>query len=243
MKTNGWKVFCLWGCLVGAGFLPRAAVAQVAPDYLEALDRSVYMEQADLRMELYKDGEVVRWYEMTFFRKGDKMRMEFTGPATEKGRRMLNDNTSLWMYLPRTSKVMKLPFKQSFMGSDASNTDLMRMAFQKDYKITRTGALPGGLVELELKAVNLEVAYDKVIVWFDPVKKVPVKQEMYSLSDKLIKTLCYETCERVEGSYIPATFSIREELKKHTLTRMYYTHIRKKGAKPDAFFTLASLKR
>lgn len=152
-------------------------------------------------------------------------------------------NILIWMYLPRTSKVMKLPFKQSFMGSDASNGDLMRMCFKNDYEIVNVTQKDNELVELELKAKDLEVAYNKVIIQYDTKKRVPVKQEMYSLSSKLIKTMFYEDIVQIDGSYVPSTIIIREELQRNTQTKMYYTNIKKKNSKPTEFFTLGSLRR
>lgn len=215
----------------------------LADNYLEQLDKSFYAEYAVMKMEMHKDNKMMRHYEMEYYRQGDKMRMEFTAPATEKGRRMLNDNTSLWMYLPRTSKIMKLPFKQSFMGSDASNIDLMRMSFRNDYEIETVSNQGKGIVVLYLKAKNAEVAYDKTVVEFDTRKKVPIKQEMYSISGKLIKTIFYENPILVDGLYFPSTMIIKEELQKNTETKIYYSDIRKKTNRPAEYFTLGALKR
>jgi len=212
------------------------------PDYLELLDNALYLEFTNMKMEVGKNEKVMKYYEMEFFRSGDKMRMEFTGPAIEKGRKMLNDNSSLWMYLPRTSKTIKLPFKQAFMGSDASNTDLMRMVFKKDYEITYVD-IQDNMAELELKAKDLEVAYNKVKIWLDMNKKVPVKQEMYSLSGKIIKTISYENIIKVGNDYIPSLMIIKDELQKNSFTRLYYNNIKKRNDKPSEFFTLGSLKR
>ncbi|MCK9435845.1 MAG: outer membrane lipoprotein-sorting protein [Synergistaceae bacterium] len=213
------------------------------PDYLFDLDKSIYIEYATMRMEMLKNDRVVRYYDMEFYRSDNKMRMEFTAPASEKGRRMLNDNSSLWMYLPRTSKIMKLPFKQSFMGSDASNADLMRLCFKNDYEIVNNTDKGNAVVQLELKAKDLEVAYSKVILLYDTKRKVPIEQEMFSLSNKLIKTMFYEDIMKIGDTYIPCTIRIKEELQKNTETKMYYTNIKKENSKPAEFFTLGSLRR
>lgn len=217
--------------------------AQQGTDYLTLLDRLLYSEQSHIRMEIVKNGKLLKSYEMDFFRQGDKMRMEFMAPATEKGRRMLNDNTSLWMYLPRTSKVVKLPFKQSFMGSSASNADLMRMNFSNDYEVTGVEKGDGQTVVLTLVAKDFEVAYNQTKVWFDTGKQVPFRQEMYSLSGKLIKTLLYEEPVQVDGVFIPSVLTIHEELQAHMVTTLYYTAISRKGNKPAEYFTLGALKR
>lgn len=213
------------------------------PDYLGLIDRSLYTEQSVVRMEVFKNDKMLKYYDLVFYRMGDNMRMEFGGPASEKGRRMLNDNSNLWMYMPRTSKVMKLPLKQSFMGSDASNRDLMKVAFKKDYDLVKVTGQGESVIVLELKAKDLSVSYNKVSVYFDAVKKAPLKQEMFSLSGKLIKTILYENLTVVDGQYIPAVLKIRDELQKNTLTVMYYKDMKLKGSKPAEFFTLGSLKK
>lgn len=237
------KLFILTSILISSLFFSEDAISQSSSDYLEDLDQSMYMEYATMKMEMYKNDNVVTYYEMEFYRSGNKMRMEFTAPAVEKGRRMLNDNSSLWMYLPRTSKVMKLPFKQSFMGSDASNADLMRMCFKNDYEVLDVRVKDNETLELELKAKNLDVAYNKVVVQYDSKRKIPVKQEMFSLSDKLIKTILYKDVVRVQGKYVPSTMIIKEELKKNTMTKLFYKNIKKQNRQPVEYFTLGSLKR
>lgn len=237
------KLFILTSILISSLFFSEDATSQSSPDYLEDLDQSMYMEYATIKMEMYKNDKVVSFYEMEFFRSDNKMRMEFTMPAVEKGRRMLNDNSSLWMYLPRTSKVIKLPFKQSFMGSDASNADLMRMCFKNDYEVVDIREKDNDTLELELKAKDLDVAYNKVIIQYDNKRKIPVKQEMFSLSDKLIKTILYENVVQAGGKHIPSTMIIKEELKKNTMTKLSYTNIKKQNKQPVEYFTLGSLKR
>jgi outer membrane lipoprotein-sorting protein len=180
---------------------------------------------------------------MESYRQGDKLRMEFNNPATERGRRMLSDSSNLWMYLPRTSKVMKLPIKQSFMGSDASNRDLMRMAFKKDYSIAKITKKGGGVIELELKAKDASISYDKMVITMDKNKMTPLKQEMYSLSGKLIKTMNYENIVLVDGIYIASTFTITDEIQKDTMTKLTYSDMKRKNNKPSEFFTLASIKK
>jgi outer membrane lipoprotein-sorting protein len=210
------------------------------PDYLYLLDKAMYMERAELRMEMYENGKMVNHYEMAFFRSGNKIRMEFTAPAAEKERRMLSDNASLWMYLPHTSKVMKLPFGQSFMGSDASNSDLMRMNFRSDYELVEVRKMgEENLVALRLKAKDLEVAYPEVSLVYDTQRNVPIQQEIYSLSGELVKAIRYGDIVRQGEEYIPSTMMIKEG--KNTLTRLIYSGILKESEQPAGFFTPTSL--
>jgi len=221
------------------------AIAQISnnTDYLGQMDKALYLEYAEMRMEVYKNDKLLKYYGMEFYRRGEKMRMEFLEPATEKGRRMLNDESNLWMYMPRTSKVMKLPLKQAFMGSDASNRDLMRMAFQKDYEIISIQPGDENQILLELKAKDGSISYHKMVVCFDTVRQVPLRQEMYSISDKLIKTMEYTYEKQADGSWTCQSMVIRDELLKNSLTKMYYRGVKRKNDKPNVFFTLGSVKQ
>lgn len=212
-------------------------------DYLGQMDKALYLEYAEMRMEVYKNDKLLKYYGLEFYRRGEKMRMEFLEPATEKGRRMLNDESSLWMYMPRTSKVMKLPLKQAFMGSDASNRDLMRMAFQKDYEIISIQPGDENQLLLELKAKDGSISYHKMVVCFDLVRQVPLRQEMYSLSGKRVKTMEYTYEKQADGSWACDTMVIRDELLKNSWTKMYYQRVKRKNDKPDVFFTLGSIKQ
>jgi len=213
------------------------------PDYLSLIDKALYVEYAETKMEVFKNEKLLKYYEMELYRSGSKMRMEFTGPATEKGRRMLNEETNLWMYMPRTSKVMKLPLKQAFMGSDASNRDLMRCDFKRDYEIINITEGKDNLMLLELKAKDLSVSYHKVIIHYDNIRQLPVRQEMYSLSDKLIKIIEYVYEKDANGKYDPSQIIIKDELLKNSLTKMYYYKVKRTNNKPAVFFTLGSIKQ
>ncbi|MDR0506814.1 MAG: outer membrane lipoprotein-sorting protein [Dysgonamonadaceae bacterium] len=212
-------------------------------DYLDVIDRSLYIEKANLKMEIYKNDKLIKYYKMEFYRHEEKMRMEFTEPAVEKGRRMLNDNSNLWMYLPRTSKVVKLPFKQSFMGSDASNRDLMKVSLKKDYEVTNIVHHSDSIVKIELKAKDLSVSYNKVVLTFDAKRQVLLQQEMYSLSGKIITTMMYENIVKIDDIFMPTIIVIKNELSKDSITKLYYSNIQRKSEKNIEYFSLDALKK
>lgn len=213
------------------------------PDYLGIMDKVLYVEYADIRMEVYKNDKLMKYYGIEFYRKDVKMRMEFVEPAVEKGRRMLNEESSMWMYMPRTSKVIKLPLKQAFMGSDASNRDLMRLEFSKDYDMIGKEQLDDTMLQLELKAKDLSVSYNKVVILFDQKRNLPLKQEMFSLSGKLIKTIEYTYKNQPDNTCFLYEMLIKDELLKNSLTKMYYENCKRRHENPAVFFTLGSLKQ
>ncbi|MDF4221068.1 outer membrane lipoprotein-sorting protein [Maribacter sp. M208] len=211
-------------------------------NYLELMDKCLYIEYANLRMDIYKKDKVVKFYDMISYRVGEKMRLEFVEPATERGRKMLNDESNLWMYLPRTSRVMRLPLKQSFMGSDASNRDLMRMSYQRDYDIIKIEETTEEVI-LILKAKDLTVSYNKVVLRINKDKMSPVKQEMFSLSNKLLKTIVYENHIVLDDIGFPTTYTIVDNLLNDSKTIMQYSNAKRKNNIAKEFFTLGSIRR
>ncbi|MDR0749559.1 MAG: outer membrane lipoprotein-sorting protein [Tannerellaceae bacterium] len=221
----------------------NVSVQATEPDYLALIDKSLYVEYAGIRMEVYKNDKLIKYYRIEFYRKEAKMRMEFVEPAVEKGRRILNDESNMWMYMPRTSKVIKLPLKQSFMGSDASNRDLMRIEFAKDYDLVAGEQPDGAILHLELKAKNLSVSYNKVVVLFDPKRNIPLSQKMFSLSGKLIKTIEYIYKAQPDNTLYMNEMIIKDELMGNSFTKMYYENCKRRQNRPEVFFTLGSLKQ
>ncbi|MDR3142719.1 MAG: outer membrane lipoprotein-sorting protein [Tannerellaceae bacterium] len=219
------------------------SVQAAGPDFLALIDKSLYVEYAGIRMEIYKNNKLIKYYGIEFYRKEAKMRMEFVEPAVEKGRRILNDESNMWMYMPRTSKVIKLPLRQAFMGSDASNRDLMRIEFAKDYDLVAGEQPDGAILQLELKAKSLSVSYNKVVVFFDPKRNIPLGQKMFSLSGKLIKTIEYIYKEQPDNTLYMSEMIIKDELMNNSFTKMYYENCKRRQNKPDVFFTLGSLKQ
>ncbi len=223
------------------------ALAQDATpdDILSELDKnffSVDMEY-DMEMKIYKKDKVKRTYTMRVFKKGNKLRLDILTPNIEKDRKVLNDGENLWMFLPRSSKLIKLPFKQTFMGGDASNRDILRISLIDDYNIAGLARSADSLLTLSLEAKDLSKAYNQVDFALNESDLIPSKQEMKSLSGKVIKTIVYDDIELVNGNPFPTGFTIVNELRKDTKTEFRYYNFSEGESKPDSFFTTAALSK
>ena len=49
-------------------------------------------------------------------RKGDKMLIIFVEPPSQRGQVFIRDGDDMWMYLPRSKKVMRVGTKDDFYG-------------------------------------------------------------------------------------------------------------------------------
>ncbi len=91
-------------------------------------------------------------------------------PKKDKGITFLKVDNSMWQYIPRIEKVMKIPASmmlQSWMGSDLTNDDLVKESSMiQDYTATLLEETP------ELFTVSLLPKEDAPVVWGKIVMKI-----------------------------------------------------------------------
>src|SRR5947209_5031724 len=68
----------------------------------------------------------------------DKSLVEFRSPASEQGRYLLMLRDAMWMYMPNTSRPIRISPLQRLMG-EASNGDVARTNYTVDYTAQLAG--------------------------------------------------------------------------------------------------------
>ncbi len=212
---------------------------------LEELDKNFFSLNMEfvMEMKILKKEKVKRTYEMKVVKKDKKMRLDILRPSIERDRRVLNDGDNLWMYLPRSSKLIKIPSKQAFLGGDASNRDILRISLVQDYELLGEVEEIDGQLLLRLKAKDLKTSYNKVNFYLEKKTGFPIRQEMLSLSGQPIKIIKYDKFVEFEGSHFPSEVTILDQLKKDSKTIFTYSDMTKGTDKTDIFFTTASLSK
>jgi len=218
-----------------------------ASELLNHIELNIFSTQLqyDLTLDIVKKDKVIKHYKMKTYKKGKKLRIEFVEPPVEEGRRMLNDGENFWMYLPRSSKLIRLPANQSFMGSNASNRDIMRISYIDDYLIDSVyfQKKESDTLVIELKANNLAISYNKLALYVERNQKIPLKQEFFSLSGKLLKEMVFSDFKKVGSFLFPQKVTIIDYLNKETTTILWFDNIVRDGTFTDSFFTIGSLKQ
>src|ERR1700758_4293105 len=107
-----------------------AALASAAPNPLQILKevdafRNPYNSfEVDITLRSFSnDKETDTWNMKVSGRDGDKSLVEFVSPAIEKGKYLLMLRDAMWIYLPNTSRPLRISPLQRLMG-DASNGDV-----------------------------------------------------------------------------------------------------------------------
>ena len=175
---------------------------------------------------------------------------EYLSPAREQGTKMLKLEDKLWIYSPGTDRTIQISghmLKQSVMGSDLSYEDILDdKKLTEYYDAVVTGeeeidARPTWIVELTAKTAD--VAYDMRRIWVDQERRVPLRQELYAKSGKLLKRLSLTDVAKIEGRWFPRKMVFKDMLKDGEGTEFIITDIRFDVPIPPELLTKASLKK
>jgi outer membrane lipoprotein-sorting protein len=180
----------------------------------------------------------------------DKSFTEYLSPASEKGTKMLKLEKQLWIYAPGTDRTIQLSghmLRQSVMGSDLSYEDMMddrKLTEVYDAVITEeTQVGDRRAILLTLTAKVPDAAYHTQKMWVDAVRFVPLKQELYAKSGKMLKQMEMKDIIQVQGRWFPSTVVYKDMLKQGDGTEFRITKILFDQDIPEYLFTKASLKQ
>ena len=148
---------------------------------------------------------------------------EYLSPPREAGTKMLKVGNKLWTYSPQTDRVIQISghmLRQSVMGSDMSYNDMMEdRPLVELYEATLEGSIEidgrdHWIMLLEAKVKGL--SYPKRRAWIDKEYLLPMKEELYAKSGKLLKTSTMDGIKKVQRRWFPSRFIYKDELKRNS---------------------------
>jgi outer membrane lipoprotein-sorting protein len=237
-------------CAVFITFFINIAQAQVpADEVLKSANGFVNFPSSitKMRMQVVRKGKVESEYLMNVKKlDSERMRIEFSLPIREKGRRILRVGGKMWMFLPDLGKPIVISARQSFLGSSFSNGDLLRTDLVLDYSasLLREEMLSGVAVQvLELKAKSVDVAYDRVLLWVDKTNKRPIRQEFFTLSGKRIKVMTLSSPLSFGKTTANSIMKVESDLNKDEYTVLTIVELSVNQKLPAALFQKDSFDR
>ena len=176
---------------------------------------------------------------------------EYLSPPREAGTKMLKDGDKLWTYSPQTDRVIQISghmLRQSVMGSDMSYKDMMEDRPLMDlYEATLESSVEidgrdHWIVLLTAKVKGL--SYPMRRAWIDKEYLLPMKEELYAKSGKLLKTSTMDGIKKVQGRWFPSRFIFKDELKRNSKgTEWIIDDIQFDVEIPDSRFSKALLRK
>jgi outer membrane lipoprotein-sorting protein len=180
----------------------------------------------------------------------DKAFSEYLSPAREQGTKMLKDGDNLWIYDPNTDRTIQISgnmLKQSVMGSDLSYEDMMEETnLQDSYSALVTGEKTYEGRDcwiLQLAAKKADVTYQKVTLFVDKERFLPLYEERFAKSGKLLKTTKVLEVMQTGGRWYPKKVLYKDELKDGKGTIFIVNNVQFDLKVPAHIFTKAALKR
>jgi len=180
----------------------------------------------------------------------EKSFTEYLSPAREKGTKMLMLEDNLWMYSPLTDRIIQISghmLRQSLMGSDLSYEDMMedpKLTNHYNAEVTGTETIDGrSCWVVELIARTTDVAYYKRKMWVDKKRSIPLREELYAKSGKLLKKTDLKDIVNIQGRWFPKRIIFNDMLKKGDGTEFIIETIEFDVDIPDFRFTKAALRK
>jgi len=175
---------------------------------------------------------------------------EYLSPPREKGTKMLKIKKQLWIYHPDTDRIIKIAghmLRQSVSGSDLSYEDFLESTSLKtDY----SAELEENEIinEIDCYVLNLfakdeTIAYQKRKLWIDKNKFVPVKQELFGKSGKLLKKIEMFDFKKHDNRWYPQKMVFKDMLKKGDGTEILTDFIEFDEKIPESVFSKSSLRK
>lgn len=153
----------------------------------------------------------------------DKAFTEYLSPPRESGTKMLKIQDKLFTYSPQTDRIIQISghmLRQSIMGSDMSYNDVMEdkpLELLYSAKFEREETIDGRLCYvLFLEGLSDDISYPKRREWVDSEYFLPIKEELYAKSGKLLKSTSMSDIKKFQGRWFPGKFIFKDELKKNS---------------------------
>ena len=211
--------------IISLSLLNGQASDMTVSDIIAAMDKNLNAKSRVLTSKMVVHGRrTTRTIESKNWVVGmDLAFTEYLSPAREKGTKMLKLGDKLWTYSPQADRVIQISghmLRQSVMGSDMSYNDMMEdRPMEELYKATLEGSVmiddrDHWIILLESKVKGL--SYPKRRAWVDKEYLLPMKEELYAKSGKLLKTSTMDGIKKVQRRWFPSRFIYKDELKRNS---------------------------
>ena len=207
-------------CVILLGFLLSSDID--VDEIIKKVDDNLFSKNRKLKSKMIVHGKrMSRTIESESWIIGtDSAYTEYISPPREAGTKMLKIDNVLLTYTPRTDRVIQISghmLNQSVMGSDMSYNDIME---DKPLQELYTQVLEGSEIidgrdcyVVYLEAIDSKISYPKRRAWVDKEMFLPLREELYAKSGKLLKSTNMSDIRKVQGRWFPFKFVFKDELK------------------------------
>ena len=185
----------------------------------------------------YEEGKEDEEHLYEVYQKGaEKSYVEFLSPR-EKGQHLLMLGDDMWIYLPDTSRPVRITPLERLSGN-ASNGDVARTNYAADYNPVYLRTEKVGTEEcyvLNLTAKRKGATYQQIAFWVRVQDARPVRAEFHLTSGKLIKSATFDDFMTVGGRAQLRRMTLYDEIRHNSHSVLEYSGIAPREL-PDKLF-------
>jgi outer membrane lipoprotein-sorting protein len=166
----------------------------------------------------------------------DKTYVEFMSPR-DKGRHLLMLGDDMWIYLPDTSRPVRITPLERLSG-DASNGDIARTNYAVDYSAAYVRDEKLGSENcyvLDLTARRKGATYQRILYWVRVEDARPVRAEFYLTSGKHIKSATFDEYAPASGKMLLRRLTLYDEIRHNSHSVLNYSDAARRDL-PDKLF-------
>lgn len=237
------------------GWLAQTTLAEEPLTVEEILDRMDAQMTFDTRSSVSRmviiTPEETREKQFRSFARGQRDAfMVFDKPRRDAGTKFLKLEGNLWIYFPRTEKTVKISghlLRQSMLGSDFSYEDMTenrKMLEVYDGELLADEEIEGELCfVIHLKEKERGTSYPERRYWISQRTLLPVREERYAKSGKLLKVARFEDVETFEDRKFPTRIIMEDKLREGSRTEIILGELKFKIPEPEGVFDRRNLRR
>lgn len=202
---------------------------------------------ATISLSIEKPGKPKENLQYKIFQRTEEKQMTIVQlmPEADKGIGYLRDEDNIWSYDPISRKFSHTSIKEALGDSDVKIDDIdqKEVKWRENYEIIgyEEGMLGKFPVEIIfLNAKTTEPAYQKVKYYIRKDIPLVLKEEDFSGSDRLMRTILLPKYSKVPAGYVATQAILRDELNKGEQTQQVISELTFDQL-PDKIFTKAYL--
>lgn len=186
--------------------------AEVVARYDEIMSPVAFT--ATLAMKVVREDGTTRSYVMKTQKQGtNQLRATFQEPASARGQEMLRVDENLWSYVPNLKRAVRVASRDSFMGGDFNNGDLLRVNYTADYTAVLVDDADKSLICAQLSAKHPGVAYDQIRLCLTRADAQPARASYFAQSGKLLRSAVFSDVKDFgNGLLRPSTLVMKNEV-------------------------------
>jgi len=168
-------------------------------------------------------------------------------PKKDRGITFLKINTTMWQYVPKIEKTIKIPssmMMQNWMGSDFTNDDMVKeSSIVKDYDTILSSEDENYYTLSLVPKEDSAVVWGKIVMKIEKEHFVPILAIYYDEDELMQRTLYYSDVKVFGDHYLPTKMTLIPANKNRNKTVVIMDKVDFDIKIKDSRFTKSALKR